>query len=554
MGGRISESLSDLGPSASLSKSPLLTLAQCINQQDYQERSLQVSIMQSIYKNAQEVVVFMGDGRSHRVSRPQLSEPPVSPVVTLHGYEQDTPFLTELLRICHSSGLRKLRSIITPAACAMALISMFSEKDAVEQGCLELLELGEEKRYYLFECLRAFAICPWWSRIWVVQEIAVGTAITIRYGTFTLSWETLVATANVWSLPETIQVANSSGIEPENLKVFVLFANQLAGLEETRRRWRAEGGTDLVRLLQEFSDRQASDDRDKVYGLLSLTKDDQKYIKPNYELDVLQTYRATVLALIGKGGTLACWTGDQKRKFNRGLPSWIPDWSTAVENGDKRRIDLYDRYGENCGWTLKIIETEREYWITVQDELELLINSPVGKFGKLPASLNSFVWNYISFLTRLARSLENSSNASTLDRSGMENLLWDRKLGYTPRSVLKDLRWCISQDVTPRSGLDLLKWWIRDVEHPQNEIRLEQLSEPREDSSKQEQIRRILTELSAAIQDEKPDMERRTFNAKRAIDDIESIILVSKGNASGAEKSLLQLPTNNLMRALKELW
>lgn len=487
--------------------------------------------MQSIYKSAHEVVVFMGDGRSHRVSRPQLREPPVSPVVTLHGYGQDTSFLTELLRICRCSGLRKLKSTITPAACAMGLISMFSEQDAVEQGCLELLEWGEEKRYYLFECLRAFAICPWWSRIWVVQEIAVGTAITIRYGTFTLSWETLVATANVWSLSETIQVANNSGIEPENLKVFVLFANQLAGLEETRRRWRAEGGTDLVRLLQEFSDRQASDDRDKVYGLLGLAKEDQKYIKPNYELDVLETYRATVLALIGKGGTLACWAGDQKRKFNRGLPSWIPDWSTAVENGDKRRMDLYDCYGENCGWTLKIIETEREYWVTVQSELELFINSPVGKSAKLPASLEPLVRDYIVFLRGLAGSLEDSSNADTLDRSGMENLSWDRKLGYTPRSVLKDLRWCKSQDVTPRSGLNLLRRWISDVEHPQNEIRLEQLSEPREDWFKQEQIRRKLDELSAAIEDEELDMERRTFNAKRAIDDIESIILVSKGSA-----------------------
>lgn len=295
--------------------------------------------MQSIYKNAEEVIVFMGDGRGHRISRSQLIEPPSSPMIALHGHERDETFLTEVLEKFHASGPRKLASSLTAATCAMSLISLFSDQNAVEHECLEIAELNERTRFYLFECLRGFIICPWWSRIWVVQEIAVGTAVTIQYGTMTTSWETMVATANVWSLNVTRQVAKNAGIEPENLKVFALFANQLAGLEQTRQKWR-EGGTDLVRLLQEFSDRQASDDRDKVYGLLSLAKQGQQFIQPNYELDVFETYRSTALALIGNAGSLACWAGDQKRKFNRGLPSWIPDWTTAVDNVDKRRMDF----------------------------------------------------------------------------------------------------------------------------------------------------------------------------------------------------------------------
>lgn len=84
-----------------------------------------------------------------------------------------------------------------------------------------------------------------WSRIWVVQEIAVGTAITIQYGTIALSWDALVSTANVWSLPRARQMAASMGIESENLKVFTLFADQLNGLEQTRRKWRAKADTTL---------------------------------------------------------------------------------------------------------------------------------------------------------------------------------------------------------------------------------------------------------------------------------------------------------------------
>lgn len=530
MGRRISESLSDLGHLRAFSKSALLTLAQCINQQDYQERSLQVSIMQSIYKNAEEVVVFMGDGRSHRVSRLQLRDPPVSPEVTLHGYGQDTPFLTELLRICRSSGLRKLTSTITAAACAMGLISMFSEKHAVEQGCLELLELGEEKRHYLFECLRAFAICPWWSRIWVVQEIAVGTAITIRYGTFTLSWETLVATANVWSVPETIQVANSSGIEPENLKVFVLFANQLAGLEETRRRWRAEGGTNLVRLLQEFSDRQASDDRDKVYGLLSLAKEDQKYIKPDYELDVFETYRATVLALIGKGGSLACWAGDQKRKFNRGLPSWIPDWSTAVDNGDKHRLDLFDNYSTNRGWTLRFIYSEREYWTTVESQMELLIKSPAVQSERLPASLRLSVIEYTEALRRRAKSvLYFRTDGNELKQSIMDYVAWNHPEGFNVDFALRCLRWCENEEIFPLCGKSLLQQWIQELDCRQMPVHVGQEDSPTEDPFLQMRINSDLRTLNDAIRRRGLDLnDDWRIKAKFAINRIERIALVSE--------------------------
>lgn len=500
--------------------------------------------MQLIYKAAEEVIVFMGDGRSHRVSKSQLLEPPVYPMITLHGHERDEVFLAEMLSTCRSSGPRKLALLGTATACAMSLISLFSDQDRVQERCLELMRLNERTRYHMFENLRDFVVCSWWSRIWVVQEIAVGTAVTIQWGTFTLSWEILVATANVWSLPKTRQVASNSGIEPENLKVFVLFANQLTGLEETRRRWRAEGGTDLVRLLQEFSDRQASDDRDKVYGLLSLSKQDQRYVKPNYELDVFETYRATALALIGKGESLACWAGDQKRKFNKGLPSWIPDWSTAVDNGDKRRMDLFDSYSANCGWALRIIESEAEYWNAVEDEMELLINSPAGKAGKLPSSLNPFVLAYIDLLTLRARLFHHYRvDADELDQSGMERLSWDRMdwlQGHTLDSTLKSLKWCISHDVTPRSGVSLLERWIRDVEKLQNEIRLEQAGEKGEDWSKEEQIRQHLRSLRSASESEALNMKFRVRNARDIIYDIESTILVSKDDTPYVEKFLLQ--------------
>lgn len=478
--------------------------------------------MQSIYRNAQEVVVFVGDDRGHRISRSQLMESPSSPTITLHGHEQDRPFLTEVLDTFRSSEPCKLASSITGAACAMSLISLFSDQDAVERVCMKLMNLKQGARYHLFESLKVFAVCPWWSRIWVVQEVAVGTAVTIRYGTMTMAWEAMVATAGVWSLPETRQVATNAGIEPENLKVLELFANQLTSLEQTRRKWRAEGGSDLVRLLQDFSDRQATDDRDKVYGVLSLVRQDQQYINPSYALDVYETYKATALALIRKGGTLACWAGDQKRKFNRGLPSWIPDWSTVVAVGDKRRMDLFHYYGVSRGWTIRVIESEVGYWAEVSEQMELLLNSPAGQATRLPASLGPFVQQYITALMHRVNSLRSSKDdTEEIRRYALHPSIWDKLNGTTLTSMIIRLKWHEQHRV-----FGLLHRRIRDFEKREDRDFVARggavHSSVIDDSSVGEQIHQDLQELATKSEYVDPEMGIYRLNYDRV--DLESAI------------------------------
>lgn len=459
--------------------------------------------MQFIYENAEEVVVFVGDDRGHRVSRSQLMKSPSSRTITLYGHEQDRPFLNDVLNTWRSSKPSKLATSLTGAACAMSLISLFSDQDAVERGCVELMSLKQETRLHLFERFKEFVVCPWWSRIWVVQEVAVGTAVTIRYGTFAISWEAMVAAADVWSLAETRQVATDAGIETESLKVFDLFTNQLIGLEKTRKKWREEGGTDLVRLLQEFSDRHATDDRDKVYGILSLVKRDLQYIKPSYKLDVYETYRATALTLIKNGGTLACWAGDQKRKFNRGLPSWIPDWSTAVATGDKRRMDLFHYYGVNRGWTLRIIDSEVRYWAVVEEQMELLLNSPACEAARLPVSLTSCVRRYTEVLMKRVNSLHCSkAETEELGRWALYPFVWDKWNRPILTSILIRLKWYEQHRV-----FRLLEHRIRDYEKRRGRelITLDGvvLSSVIHDSSVGQQVHQDLVHLAVELEKEK---------------------------------------------------
>lgn len=378
----------------------MLTVTQCINQDDDVERSKQVGIMQRIYHNAEKVIVFMGDGRGYSVDRTILKKPPKSKATSLYEDDRDEEFSQGLLDDWKAGKLRGEGSSSNAHVWALRLIHLFSDQQDVEQSCKKLMRLSQDVRRDLFESLREFARRPWWSRIWVVQELAVSKTVIIQYGHVTASWEVLVRAASSAATLGTWE--REGGLEPENLKVFKLFYDQVSSLEQTRIKWRAEGGILLIRLLQEFSDRKASDDRDKVYALLSLAKQEFQNIRPDYRLDIYETYRATALALIENSSSLICWYGDQKRKNHRHLASWIPDWSTPFDPGDKRRMDIVDFYCANRGWTLQIINREVDYWVAVTAGIQMLMNSLSGRSGRLPASLRPALDVYIRFLKTIS--------------------------------------------------------------------------------------------------------------------------------------------------------
>lgn len=216
----------------------------------------------------------------------------------------------------------------------------------------------------------------------------------IQFGNISAHWKVFVEAANVISSARRESPALAA-LDPENTKVLELFQDKLLNFEQTRRRWHADGGTDLGHLLQQFSNCQASDDRDKVYGLLSLAKEGHN-IEPDYRLDVLETYRNSALSIIHANASLACWAGDQQRKNRLGLPSWVPDWSSGLDLADRRRAAHVDMYNVNCGWRLQILNEEIDYWPYVRHQLELLTDSLAKRKKQLPMSLLPIVEQYVN--------------------------------------------------------------------------------------------------------------------------------------------------------------
>ncbi|KAF4457094.1 hypothetical protein F53441_882 [Fusarium austroafricanum] len=142
------------------------------------------------------------------------------------------------------------------------------------------------------------------------------------------------------------------GIEREHAKVLPVLSKQIFEIERLRMEWNDRKVTTLLSLLQEFSSRKATDDRDKVFALLGLASD-IKTIKPDYALSTVQVYRLTVIDLIKYNGSLTALSGDMKRKNSRGIPTWIPDWSVAKEEPDRRRMQLEGTYRTSPQWRIE---------------------------------------------------------------------------------------------------------------------------------------------------------------------------------------------------------
>ena len=230
--------------------------ALCINQQDDEERSHQVRRMGTIFQKANQVAVWLGDAQDMT--------------------EEDIKTLS-------------------------------AEHTAIAYQ----VQPGSAQRAFLRLLLK-----PYWTRVWIIQELAAASKITIFCGCYKLSWETLER----FSRPTF--TAGIDGTDSDELKA--RFQNLL--------QFRIDRlSIKPVRLLEAlYRSRYAlsTDPKDKIYGLLGLTHDGDVFIpEPNYSQSVEETYTDFSKALIEKGFPLdLIYLRTSHRELYNSLPSWVVDW------------------------------------------------------------------------------------------------------------------------------------------------------------------------------------------------------------------------------------
>ena len=221
--------------------------ALCINQRNVLERGGQVSIMSKIFRHATKVLVWLGEAAD------------------------DSDLLFELMAQVEGR-LDRLDSLITVWAQAGIDISRFTKQK------LQSAFLAISRR-------------PYWTRLWIIQDMLSASSIDLLCGSKSLPWAffsiALEAIGNIKVSSDSDSCASTPA--------YAIAATQLY-------EYRAYPFADLLQLCDRCNS-QCEDVRDNVYGLLSIAEDVS--IIPDYTKSAAELC-LEIFAYFNKGPIIEC--------------------------------------------------------------------------------------------------------------------------------------------------------------------------------------------------------------------------------------------------------
>jgi hypothetical protein len=163
---------------------------------------------------------------------------------------------------------------------------------------------------------------PWWNRVWIVQEVAVGKG------------DPLVGCGNQWvSWSKFEQLDQILGeLEEVGAKIVENIDNPISRLRAIRigaQSLLKTSWKNLFLLLRATHECQATDSRDKVFALLGLSSEkDRSAILPDYTKPAVEVYTAVAKHIIQSEESLNVLMYFKPSELT-GLPSWVPDWNMS---------------------------------------------------------------------------------------------------------------------------------------------------------------------------------------------------------------------------------
>ncbi|KAI4866128.1 HET-domain-containing protein [Hypoxylon rubiginosum] len=295
--------------------------AVCINQADLDERGQQVSMMRDIYASAEQVVIWLGE-EDDETDLVFDALPMLATRSHRRGDEQDEKLL-DATRLCSSfiSGLADRR--------------------------------------------------PWFSRVWIIQELAMAKQDPLVVcGRMSIAWSTLMKASAFVSRKIFTEIGmvrrkpqsndsqstpgnSSSGKmgdpsdEEENIELLAMW--KIDVLDDLYQAMKSQGGESLRKLLTISRTSEATDPRDRIYGLLGLLKTDasnpQSSIVVDYHKPTAAVYADAMAYIFAQGDGPQFLSGVFLPGISAPaphipslpptvpqppLPSWVPDISRQV--------------------------------------------------------------------------------------------------------------------------------------------------------------------------------------------------------------------------------
>ncbi|KAF6803314.1 hypothetical protein CMUS01_15122 [Colletotrichum musicola] len=245
----------------------------CIDQTNLEERAQQVQHMKLIYRQAEQVIVWLGEASS------------------------DSDLAIDFIRFLDQTFRRKL-------------------------SVAELRSMLQVEHYRPhWTALTNFLARKWWSRIWTVQEFVLPRSVSFWCGMRNVS---RVAVCR------SIQVADrctSVGIKETIAFAYGNNRRRAWNLYQTGKKPGAKLDMSLLALAAYFCCMDTTDDRDRLFGLMALSTNSSS-LRVDYFLTVPEVYLRYTQSFITEHKSLdiICLASIYNAPSDSLWPSWVPGW------------------------------------------------------------------------------------------------------------------------------------------------------------------------------------------------------------------------------------
>ena len=249
----------------------------CIDQKNSDEKALQVPLMGTIFRAAQQTLVWLGEE----------ADDSTQAIEFLHWIEKE-----------------------------------FRENRPSEEWLAKVVPrngaYGKD-----WEAVEKLFCRPWWTRVWTVQEFVVPDKVVLFCGKSWIS-RTLLSRAlcAIWSCCEkTLKYDN-----PWNRTRLIEWRKRFGNDEDTRIL-----SSSLTATLAYLGHHEATDPRDRIYSLSGIVKDFELAGVPDYNQPVEILYSTVVKSFVERYHSLdiicfATLFRSDEAISNQSIPSWVPDW------------------------------------------------------------------------------------------------------------------------------------------------------------------------------------------------------------------------------------
>ena len=223
----------------------------CINQEHIQERGHQVQQMRDIYREAEQVVIWLGQGTT------------------------ESDLVMDSMKQLHEN-------VVKVEGDWRRSAELWMHPWPVIQPTRGDVHTYQNARQ--LEGLEALLRRPWFGRIWILQEIANARVATVVCGKKTVSARTFAL------------VPSLLNIKPDRHCQAVL--DIMPGFSRKESWWSQK--RNLHTLLAKFRESEATDPRDAIYALLGISSDacDIDFLRPDYTKTLQQVIRDTTSFLL----------------------------------------------------------------------------------------------------------------------------------------------------------------------------------------------------------------------------------------------------------------